>query len=182
MNEEFDLDLTYITERIIAMSFPATGMESTYRNSLKDVAKMLKTKHQENYMVNCLHTVFLSLLPLLVAGCIHYSVLSASTIVLVPAPSFNRFNAGRVCGPAPFPSGGILLHFASCPHTYIAFLSLPVTAISSLNCSLLTEQHSLAHEVHAHFLHTISLHLRTGKWLLIFAAIPLLLFPKLSTW
>lgn len=51
MNEEFDLDLTYITERIIAMSFPASGMESTYRNNLKDVAKMLKTKHQENYMV-----------------------------------------------------------------------------------------------------------------------------------
>jgi protein-tyrosine phosphatase len=51
VNEEFDLDLTYITERIIAMSFPATGMESAYRNSLKDVAKMLKTKHQENYMI-----------------------------------------------------------------------------------------------------------------------------------
>ena len=51
VNEEFDLDLTYITERIIAMSFPASGMESTYRNNLKDVAKMLKTKHQENYMV-----------------------------------------------------------------------------------------------------------------------------------
>ena len=54
MNEEFDLDLTYITERIIAMSFPATGMESAYRNSLKDVAKMLKTKHQESYMVHSL--------------------------------------------------------------------------------------------------------------------------------
>jgi tensin len=51
VNEEFDLDLTYITERIIAMSFPATGMESAYRNSLKDVAKMLKTKHQESYMI-----------------------------------------------------------------------------------------------------------------------------------
>ena len=55
VNEEFDLDLTYITERIIAMSFPATGMESAYRNSLKDVAKMLKTKHQENYMVHAYH-------------------------------------------------------------------------------------------------------------------------------
>lgn len=51
VSDEFDLDLTYITERIIAMSFPATGMESTYRNSLKDVAKMLEIKHQENYMV-----------------------------------------------------------------------------------------------------------------------------------
>jgi len=34
-----------------AMSFPATGLETTYRNDMKDVAKMLKTKHQENYMV-----------------------------------------------------------------------------------------------------------------------------------
>ncbi len=34
-----------------AMSFPASGVESAYRNNLKDVAKMLKTKHQENYMV-----------------------------------------------------------------------------------------------------------------------------------
>jgi tensin len=51
IDEEFDLDLTYITERIIAMSFPASGLESTYRNSLKDVAKMLQSKHQNNYMV-----------------------------------------------------------------------------------------------------------------------------------
>ena len=36
---------------LLAMSFPATGMESAYRNNLKDVAKMLKTKHEENYMV-----------------------------------------------------------------------------------------------------------------------------------
>ena len=47
----FDLDLTYITERIIAMSFPATGVESVYRNCLRDVAKMLMNKHGENYLV-----------------------------------------------------------------------------------------------------------------------------------
>jgi hypothetical protein len=52
IDDGFDLDLSYITERIIAMSFPSTGLESTYRNSLKDVAKMLKTRHQENYMVS----------------------------------------------------------------------------------------------------------------------------------
>lgn len=35
-----------------AMSFPASGVvESAYRNNLKDVAKMLQTKHQNNYMV-----------------------------------------------------------------------------------------------------------------------------------
>lgn len=33
------------------MSFPGSGLETTYRNDLKDVAKMLKTKHQENFMV-----------------------------------------------------------------------------------------------------------------------------------
>lgn len=51
VDHEFDLDLTYITDRIIAMSFPATGLETTYRNDLKDVAKLLKKKHQENYLV-----------------------------------------------------------------------------------------------------------------------------------
>eukprot|EP00118_Oscarella_pearsei_P017975 m.181384 g.181384 ORF g.181384 m.181384 type:complete len:1048 (+) comp39270_c0_seq3:476-3619(+) len=51
IDNTFDLDLTYITERIIAMSFPASGLESTYRNNLEDVAKMLKQKHQDNYMV-----------------------------------------------------------------------------------------------------------------------------------
>lgn len=79
MNEEFDLDLTYITERIIgetevvplysvltppslpAMSYPASGVESTYRNNLKDVAKMLKTKHQENYMVSQRHSPFIAM-------------------------------------------------------------------------------------------------------------------------
>ena len=49
--EGFDLDLTYITERIIAMSFPASGVESVYRNCLRDVAKMLMNKHGENYLV-----------------------------------------------------------------------------------------------------------------------------------
>ncbi|XP_032218321.2 tensin isoform X2 [Nematostella vectensis] len=51
VDHEFDLDLTYITERIIAMSFPGTGLESTYRNNLRDVAKMLQRKHQDKYMV-----------------------------------------------------------------------------------------------------------------------------------
>jgi len=29
---EYDLDITYITERVLAMSFPATGLAVMYRN------------------------------------------------------------------------------------------------------------------------------------------------------
>jgi hypothetical protein len=46
-----DLDLTYVTERIIAMSFPAEGFESSYRNDINSVARFLKEKHGGNFMV-----------------------------------------------------------------------------------------------------------------------------------
>ena len=32
-----DIDLTYVTDRIIAMSFPAEGLESAFRNSADQV-------------------------------------------------------------------------------------------------------------------------------------------------
>jgi phosphatidylinositol-3,4,5-trisphosphate 3-phosphatase and dual-specificity protein phosphatase PTEN len=39
----YNLDITYITGRVLAMSFPAQGIESFYRNSIENV-KYLKTK------------------------------------------------------------------------------------------------------------------------------------------
>jgi phosphatidylinositol-3,4,5-trisphosphate 3-phosphatase/dual-specificity protein phosphatase PTEN len=45
IDEEYDLDLTYITERLIAMAFPAAGFEKTYRNSINDVCKFFKERH-----------------------------------------------------------------------------------------------------------------------------------------
>lgn len=49
-----DLDLTYITDNIIATSYPAQGMESYYRNSLALVAGFLNERHKDKYwVINC---------------------------------------------------------------------------------------------------------------------------------
>ena len=48
IDENFNLDLSYITPRIIAMAFPGTGITSIYRNKLNDVADFLNQKHQNN--------------------------------------------------------------------------------------------------------------------------------------
>lgn len=57
MEEGYELDLTYITERIIAVSFPASCSEETYLHNLQDVTRMLKSKHGDNYLV-CVGSVF----------------------------------------------------------------------------------------------------------------------------
>ena len=49
--EDFNLDLTYITNRIIAMAFPASGFESMYRNNIDDVKKYIEKNHKTNYFV-----------------------------------------------------------------------------------------------------------------------------------
>ncbi|XP_021238025.1 tensin-3 isoform X5 [Numida meleagris] len=51
MEEGYELDLTYITERIIAVSFPADSSEETYFHNLQNVTQMLKSKHGNNYLV-----------------------------------------------------------------------------------------------------------------------------------
>ena len=51
IKDGFDLDLTYITDRMIAMCFPSQAVEATYRNNIGDVAKFLKTRHSDCYMV-----------------------------------------------------------------------------------------------------------------------------------
>ncbi|XP_063058905.1 putative tyrosine-protein phosphatase TPTE isoform X2 [Engraulis encrasicolus] len=47
----FDLDLTYVTDRVIAMSFPSSGKQSLYRNPIKEVARFLDAKHLDHYKV-----------------------------------------------------------------------------------------------------------------------------------
>ena len=51
-DDDFSLDLTYIVpNRIIAMSYPASGFESLYRNPIDQVAQFLDQKHGDKYYI-----------------------------------------------------------------------------------------------------------------------------------
>jgi len=51
--DDFDLDLTYITERLIAMALPAnsTTLTSAYRNNLDEVSKFFNHYHKDHYLI-----------------------------------------------------------------------------------------------------------------------------------
>lgn len=42
----YDLDLSYLTKRIIVMGYPATGLESFSRNKAKDVISFFQRYHK----------------------------------------------------------------------------------------------------------------------------------------
>ena len=50
-DSNFDLDMSYITEKVIAMGFPSTGMEKMYRNSLSDVIKFFHVRHNDQVKI-----------------------------------------------------------------------------------------------------------------------------------
>jgi phosphatidylinositol-3,4,5-trisphosphate 3-phosphatase/dual-specificity protein phosphatase PTEN len=47
----FNLDLSYIGTRIIAMGFPSEGKEAAYRNPMSEVYRFLETFHKGHYKV-----------------------------------------------------------------------------------------------------------------------------------
>ena len=42
---EFDLDLSYVNPRIIAMGFPSLGAEKLFRNPMEEVEAFFEAKH-----------------------------------------------------------------------------------------------------------------------------------------
>nr|XP_043879443.1 tensin-2-like [Solea senegalensis] len=51
MENHYDFDLTYITERIISVFFLPDLEEQRYRRNLQEVASMLKSKHQDKFLL-----------------------------------------------------------------------------------------------------------------------------------
>uniref|UniRef100_A0A6B2L3Y8 Phosphatidylinositol-3,4,5-trisphosphate 3-phosphatase n=1 Tax=Arcella intermedia TaxID=1963864 RepID=A0A6B2L3Y8_9EUKA len=50
-NDKYDLDLAYITDRIIAMGFPSSGVEKIYRNNIDDIRGFLNEYHPNTHKV-----------------------------------------------------------------------------------------------------------------------------------
>lgn len=51
VNDKFNLDLSYITKRIIVMAFPAAGVKGAALNNIKDVKRFFDERHPHSYMV-----------------------------------------------------------------------------------------------------------------------------------
>nr|XP_021327422.1 tensin-like isoform X10 [Danio rerio] len=51
LEENNEVDLLYITERIIALSFPGGTEENKYSVHLREVTSMLRSKHQQHYLM-----------------------------------------------------------------------------------------------------------------------------------
>lgn len=49
--EGYDLDLSYITPRIIAMSIPGEGLSKLFRNNLNIVSEFLESHHRSHYQI-----------------------------------------------------------------------------------------------------------------------------------
>lgn len=46
-----DLDLTYVTDRVVAMGYPSVGFEALYRNPADTVATFLDARHRFHYRI-----------------------------------------------------------------------------------------------------------------------------------
>lgn len=50
-NNKYNLDLSYITPKVIAMAYPGSGFSTLYRNNISEVADFLYEFHGKNFLV-----------------------------------------------------------------------------------------------------------------------------------
>jgi phosphatidylinositol-3,4,5-trisphosphate 3-phosphatase/dual-specificity protein phosphatase PTEN len=50
-SDGFDLDLTYVTQRLVALGYPAEMLEGIYRNHYRDVFRFFEQRHPGRYRV-----------------------------------------------------------------------------------------------------------------------------------
>lgn len=51
-DEKYNLDLSYITPRLIAMAFPGEGFQTLYRNNANTVKQFINEKHKDFFIIN----------------------------------------------------------------------------------------------------------------------------------
>ena len=54
--DEYNLDLSYVTNKVIAMGFPSENIEFIYRNSLDELCQFLEDKHKGHYKIYNLYS------------------------------------------------------------------------------------------------------------------------------
>jgi hypothetical protein len=115
----FDLDLSYITPRIIAMGFPSEGTAGVYRNNSKDVQRFFKTRHGTSRC--CCHHLFVFLNCILWRIDGHYKIynLCAEKGMVYDTSLFDDSCARYPFpdhNPCPFP---LILSFCEDAHKYL---------------------------------------------------------------
>uniref|UniRef100_A0A672M4Z4 Tensin 1 n=1 Tax=Sinocyclocheilus grahami TaxID=75366 RepID=A0A672M4Z4_SINGR len=108
MEENYEVDLVYITERIISVSFPSNVEEPSYSANIKEVATMLRSKHGDNYLLFNLSEKRYDMSFILitssnrcrtgvvVAAYMHYSNISASADQALDRFAMKRFYEDKV--------------------------------------------------------------------------------------
>jgi phosphatidylinositol-3,4,5-trisphosphate 3-phosphatase and dual-specificity protein phosphatase PTEN len=51
VHDGVDLDLSYITDHVIAMGYPSRGLEALYRNQLGEVKAFLERRHGGHFRI-----------------------------------------------------------------------------------------------------------------------------------